>query len=122
MAEKLKPEALFNVDYSPPKKGWMNTGAIDFEATRGNWNFAATPDSMKYLDMPNVRKWQPYEQDWQLPDDWQRILFEGFKKRLKRFRSLKVFMDICVRCGACADKCHFYLLQPCIRKIRNGAT
>ena len=25
----------------------------------------------------------------QLPDDWQRILFEGFKKRLKRFRSLK---------------------------------
>ena len=29
--------------------------------------------------------------------------------RLKRFRSLKVFFDICVRCGACADKCHFFL-------------
>lgn len=109
MAEKLKPEALINVDYSPPKKGWMNTDPINFEATKGNWNFAATPDSMDYLDLPNVRKWQPYEEDWKLPDDWQRILFEGFKKRLKRFRSLKVFMDICVRCGACADKCHFYL-------------
>ncbi|MFW6081933.1 MAG: sulfate reduction electron transfer complex DsrMKJOP subunit DsrK, partial [Desulfosalsimonas sp.] len=22
---------------------------------------------------------------------------------------LKVFMDICVRCGACADKCHFFI-------------
>ena len=27
----------------------------------------------------------------------------------KKYRSFKVFMDICVRCGACADKCHFFL-------------
>ena len=31
------------------------------------------------------------------------------RERLDKYRSLKVFMDICVRCGACADKCHFYL-------------
>ena len=31
------------------------------------------------------------------------------KERLGKFRSFRLFMDICVRCGACADKCHFYL-------------
>jgi Fe-S oxidoreductase len=31
------------------------------------------------------------------------------KERLDKYRSFGVFMDICVRCGACADKCHFYL-------------
>jgi Fe-S oxidoreductase len=29
--------------------------------------------------------------------------------RLKKYRSFKVFMDTCVRCGACADKCHFFI-------------
>jgi ferredoxin len=37
------------------------------------------------------------------------IVLQGHEDRLKRFRSLKVFFDICVRCGACADKCHFFL-------------
>jgi hypothetical protein len=36
-------------------------------------------------------------------------LYEGLKERLEKFRSLKIFMDICVRCGACADKCHFFI-------------
>jgi Fe-S oxidoreductase len=26
-----------------------------------------------------------------------------------RYRSLRVFMDSCVKCGACTDKCHYYL-------------
>ena len=30
------------------------------------------------------------------------------KERLEKYRSFRLFMDICVRCGACADKCHFY--------------
>jgi ferredoxin len=35
--------------------------------------------------------------------------YEGFKERLEKFRSVKIFMDICVRCGACSDKCHFFI-------------
>ena len=31
------------------------------------------------------------------------------RERLEKFRSFRLFMDICVRCGACADKCHFYI-------------
>ena len=26
-----------------------------------------------------------------------------------KYRSFRLFMDICVRCGACADKCHFFI-------------
>ncbi|EQD33443.1 reductase, iron-sulfur binding subunit, partial [mine drainage metagenome] len=28
---------------------------------------------------------------------------------LKRYRSLRVYLDACVKCGACTDKCHFFL-------------
>ena len=37
------------------------------------------------------------------------IILDGMKERLEKFRSFRLFMDICVRCGACADKCHFYI-------------
>src|SRR5512140_1376723 len=28
---------------------------------------------------------------------------------LDRYRSLKVYLDACVHCGACSDKCHYYI-------------
>ena len=43
------------------------------------------------------------------PPDWKRIMLDGMRERLEKYRSFRLFMDICVRCGACADKCHFYL-------------
>ena len=49
------------------------------------------------------------DEDWKLPENWKEIILEGLRERLEKFRSLKVFMDICVRCGACADKCHFFI-------------
>ena len=45
----------------------------------------------------------------ELVDDWQAKAIEKFGELLKRNRSLQVYMDICVKCGACADKCHYYL-------------
>jgi len=41
--------------------------------------------------------------------DWQRKAIDKLGELLAKYRSLKVYMDICVRCGACADKCQFYL-------------
>ncbi len=107
MAEKiLPPEELGRVDYSPPKKSWMDP-KVEFR--KGTFNYGAVPSSTSYLDLPFSRKWQPTDDDWQLPDNWKEIILNGLKDRLKKYRSLKVFMDICVRCGACADKCHFYI-------------
>ncbi len=108
MAEKLpKPDELAQVDFRPPRKSWLDQ-KVDFSKT-GSWSFSGAPEALEYLDLPNPRKWQPYEDDWKLPDNWQETIIKGFKQRLDRFRSLKVFMDICVRCGACADKCHYYI-------------
>ncbi len=64
--------------------------------------------NLNYLGLPNPREWQPFDADWKLPPDWKQIILDGMKERLEKYRSFRLFMDICVRCGACADKCHFY--------------
>jgi Fe-S oxidoreductase len=110
MAEKLpKHEEIFgSIRYTPPPRDWMDP-TIDFQARKGSWNYAAAPKNLKYLGLPNPRKWQPTDDDWQLPPNWKEIILEGMRERLDKYRSFRVFMDICVRCGACADKCHFFI-------------
>jgi Fe-S oxidoreductase len=44
-----------------------------------------------------------------LVSDWQDKALEKFAELLEKNKALRVYMDICVRCGACADKCQFYL-------------
>ena len=75
----------------------------------GNWCYPAKPELIEELGFPNPRKWSPTDDDWELPDGWEKIIKDGMKDRLERFRSFKLFLDTCVRCGACADKCHFFL-------------
>ncbi len=104
--EKKKPEELGQVDFVPSPRGWMDP-KVEFR--KGTWCYSAVPDSLKYLDLANPRKWQPTDDDWQLPENWQEIILTGLRDRLKKYRSLQVFMDICVRCGACADKCHYFI-------------
>ena len=105
--ELLKPDELISkIDYQPTPAGWMDTPA---HIRKGIYCYSANPKSVEYVGMPNARKWNPVEDDWLLPEDWKEIVLNGLKERLERFRSLKLFMDICVRCGACADKCHFFL-------------
>jgi Fe-S oxidoreductase len=108
MAEKqpTPKEMLDRIDYQPPQTDWMETPV---EIRKGMYCYAANPKSVTTLGLPNARPWNPLDEDWKLPENWQQIIHEGFKERLERFRSVKVFMDICVRCGACADKCHYFI-------------
>jgi len=101
-----KPAEMIKIDYCPSGKNWMDP-LVEFK--KGNYLYPSKPDSMDALGIPNPRKWSPEDDDWQLPENWQEIIFEGLRDRLDRYRSLKIFMDCCVRCGACADKCHFFL-------------
>ncbi|MDD2464992.1 MAG: (Fe-S)-binding protein [Desulfobulbus sp.] len=97
---------------SIPTKGWMDVPVV-FKP--GNYAYPAKKEVIKYLDsqkgvsFPNARDWSPEDDDWKLPENWKEIILQGIADRLDRFRSLKIFMDCCVRCGACADKCHFFL-------------
>ncbi|MCG6964038.1 MAG: (Fe-S)-binding protein [Acidobacteria bacterium] len=107
MAEKTQQE-LLQIRYTPPRRDWMDP-SVDFEARRGSWSYPAAGKNLTYLGFPNPREWSPADEDWKLPDNWREIIYEGFRERLKKFRSLRVFLDTCVRCGACADKCQFFL-------------
>ena len=106
MVDIMKPEEMIEINNKPPKKSWMDV-APDF--SEGTFCYPAKAKTLEYLGLPNPRDWSPTDEDWKLPENWQQIIHEGFKDRLDKYRSLKVFMDVCVRCGACADKCHFYI-------------
>jgi Fe-S oxidoreductase len=45
----------------------------------------------------------------QLVDDWHDRALAKMGELLGKFRSLRVFMDACVHCGACSDKCHYFI-------------
>ncbi len=45
----------------------------------------------------------------QLVPDWHDRAIARMGELLGQYRSLRVYLDACVHCGACTDKCHFYL-------------
>ncbi|MDX2439982.1 MAG: (Fe-S)-binding protein [Desulfobacterales bacterium] len=106
MADVPTPEEMLKMDHRPHQTDWMETPTT---IRKGIACYASNPKSVEYLGLPYPRTWSCFDEDWQLPENWKEIIHEGFKERLEKFRSFKVFMDICVRCGACADKCHFFI-------------
>jgi Fe-S oxidoreductase len=106
MAKLPKPDELAKVDYTMPKTGWMDTPVVFKE---GMFCHGAKPKSLEIVGFPNPRDWRTADADWKLPENWKQILLEGIAERLEKYRSFRLFMDICVRCGACADKCHFFI-------------
>ncbi|MFP5204431.1 MAG: sulfate reduction electron transfer complex DsrMKJOP subunit DsrK, partial [Acidobacteriota bacterium] len=89
-----------------PRGDWRDPHV---EFRKGSMCYGSAPKNLAYLGLPNPRPWQPTDRDWKLPPDWKKTILAGMKERLAKYRSFRLFMDICVRCGACADKCHFYL-------------
>lgn len=45
----------------------------------------------------------------EMPDNWQEKTLGKMKDLLGRYRSFQVFMDSCIKCGACTDKCHYFI-------------
>lgn len=101
-----KPIDLLQIDYRTPKTSWMDTPV---EIREHMYCHPAKAKDLEVVGFPNIHEWRPADEDWNLPENWKEIVLNGIKERLQKYRSFHVFMDICVRCGACADKCHFYL-------------
>ena len=104
--KKATPEELAKIDYRPPKKDWMKP-TVEFR--KGTYCYGAPLKDQEYLGLPNQRQWQPHDEDWKLPNNWKETILNGMEDRLNKNRSFKLFLDICVRCGACADKCPFFI-------------
>ena len=60
--------------------------------------FIAKPQHQEPLGFPG-----------ELPENWEEKVIDKMGDLLKKYRSLQVYMDSCVKCGACTDKCHYYL-------------
>ena len=101
-----KEEVFKSINYTPEKRD-LFTPNLEFRP--GTWNYPANPKKAETVDLPYPHDWNPTDLDWKLPENWKEIILKGMEERLDRYRSLRLYLDICVRCGACADKCHFYI-------------
>jgi Fe-S oxidoreductase len=60
--------------------------------------FTAKPQFQEKLGFPG-----------ELVENWQEVAIQKMGELTGKYRSLQVFLDACVKCGACTDKCHYYL-------------
>ena len=58
----------------------------------------ANPDVQESLGLPGT-----------LVDDWHDKAVARLGQLVKERRGLRVFLDTCTKCGACTDKCHYFL-------------
>ena len=45
----------------------------------------------------------------ELTEGWEGRAVTKMGELLGKYRSLRVYMDACAHCGACSDKCHYFL-------------
>ncbi len=69
----------------------------------------AMAHSRPYVDAPPHPKAADAAGHGQLVDGWKQIALAKMAELLGKYRSLPVFLDACVKCGACTDKCHYFL-------------
>ncbi len=69
------------------------------------------PDTMAH-SKPYVAK-PEFQADLGFPgelvDDWEAKAIDAMGEMLGKYRSFRVYLDSCVKCGACTDKCHYFI-------------
>jgi len=60
--------------------------------------YVAKPDIQQNVGFPG-----------ELIDNWKQVAIDKMGELVDNSRALRVFLDSCVKCGACTDKCHYYL-------------
>ncbi|MCP4828472.1 MAG: (Fe-S)-binding protein, partial [Proteobacteria bacterium] len=83
---------------TPPLPDQLSIPAVLPGAMAHSRPFVAKPEHQQPLGFPG-----------ELVDNWQKVALDKMDELLGRYRSLQVFLDACVKCGACTDKCHYYL-------------
>jgi Fe-S oxidoreductase len=69
------------------------------------------PDTMAgskpYVAKPDIQAGMGFPKE--LVPDWENVAVKKLGDLVSQSRALQVFLDSCVKCGACTDKCHYYL-------------
>jgi Fe-S oxidoreductase len=82
----------------PELKEYPEVPAVELGTMAHSKPYVAKPQFQEPLNFPG-----------ELADDWHDKAIEAMGDLLGKYRSLQVYLDSCVKCGACTDKCHYYL-------------
>jgi len=63
--------------------------------------------SQPYIAKPDVQAGMGFPKE--LVPDWENVAVKKLGDLVSQSRALQVFLDSCVKCGACTDQCHYYL-------------
>ncbi len=64
-------------------------------------------DSRSFVAKPGMQESLGYPGE--LVDNWQEVAIKKLGELLTKYRSLRVYLDTCVKCGSCTDKCHYFI-------------
>jgi len=86
-------------DYKVPEMSeFTEIPALQDGAMSHSHPYVAAPEYQEALGFPG-----------ELVEDWHDRAIDRFGELLTQSRALRVYLDSCVRCGACTDKCHYFL-------------
>ncbi|MBU0655359.1 MAG: (Fe-S)-binding protein [Gammaproteobacteria bacterium] len=94
-------------DYEIPKltgEGYTEVPAVKEDTMKGSGPFIAKADFQKAMGFPT-----DFDAVGDLVPNWKERALEKMADLKSRYRSLQVYLDICVKCGACTDKCHYFI-------------
>ena len=87
-----------STDKAPPLKAYAEIPVVTPDAMAHSKPFRAKAEHQQPIGFPG-----------ELIDDWHDVAVAKIGELVSKQRSLKVFLDSCVKCGACTDKCHYFL-------------
>ena len=93
-----QPKPKINDVKAPELTGSIKVPKIEPGAAASYKPYPAAPEYMEGMDFPTT-----------LVDNWEEKAVNKLGELLKKYKSLQDYMDICVRCGSCTDKCQFFL-------------
>ncbi len=83
---------------TPALKPWPEIPPIEIGAMAHSRPFVAREEHQQKLGFPG-----------ELVDGWEKLAIDKMGELVANSRALRVFLDSCVKCGACTDKCHYFL-------------
>jgi len=100
MENRMVDKPAFNMpDYGDLLKGNAITAPkVQPSAMAHSETWRATDAQQQVLGFPD-----------ELIDDWKNVAVARLGELVKSNRGLQVYLDSCVKCGACTDKCHYFL-------------
>ncbi|MCW9015011.1 MAG: (Fe-S)-binding protein [Gammaproteobacteria bacterium] len=98
-------------DYEVPELKEYPVVPLPVEGTMEHLSpFVAKPEFQEALNYVGKKIEKEGEMpEYVLVDGWHDKAIEKMGDLLGRYRGFQVFMDSCVKCGACTDKCHYFI-------------